>query len=97
LGEQAIKNAQLVFEKLPNGDALFQKCISSDNGVETLAKELESRCAAHNKRRPKLLRQFEKSSAWLRNFSTVVDIVVQTEAGIGCPIWAPIKLILMVK
>jgi hypothetical protein len=87
----------LAIAKLPNGDVLFQKCISSNDGIDTLANELKSRCAAHDKKRPKVLKQFEKSSAWLRNFSDVVDVVVQTQAGIGCPVWAPIKLVLMVR
>jgi hypothetical protein len=28
--------------------------------------------------------------------SDAVDIVVQTQAGIGCPLWAPIKFVLKV-
>ena len=28
--------------------------------------------------------------------SDAVDVVVQTQAGIGCPLWAPIKFVLKV-
>jgi hypothetical protein len=29
--------------------------------------------------------------------SDAIDIVVQTQAGVGCPLWAPIKFVLKVR
>jgi hypothetical protein len=97
LQEKAIENARSAFSKLPSGDTLFQKCISGDDGVDELASELRKRCASHDKKRFKILKQFEKSSAWLQNFTPVVDVIVQTQAGIGCPVWAPLKMVLLVR
>ena len=39
----------------------------------------------------------QKYTAWLQNISDVVDVAVQTKAEIGCPLWAPIKLVLKVS
>jgi hypothetical protein len=97
LQQKAIENARSAIAKLPYGDALFENCIKSKDGVGELSSALKDRCAAHDKKRLRIVRQFEKSTAWLRNFSAVVDIVMQTQAGIGCPVWAPIKLVLMVR
>lgn len=44
-----------------------------------------------------MLDAFQRYTAWLRNFSSVVDVVVQTEAGVGCPVWAPIKFVLQIS
>ena len=97
LQQKVIENARSAIAKLPAGDALFENCMKSKDGVGELASALKERCTAHGKKRLKILKQFEKSTAWLRNFSAVVDIIMQTQAGIGCPVWAPIKLVLMVR
>ena len=52
----------------------------------------------HKKKRfTKLLDGFQKHTLWLQNMGSVVDVVVQTQAGIGCPVWAPIKFVLKVS
>jgi hypothetical protein len=43
-----------------------------------------------------LIKKFEQYTTWLQNFSGVVDVVAQTQAGIGCPVWAPVKFVLEV-
>lgn len=48
------------------------------------------------KKTTRFLNQLQRYTQWLQNFSQVVDVVVQTQAGVGCPIWAPIKFVLQV-
>ncbi len=45
----------------------------------------------------RFLSKLEKYTTWLQNMSAVVDVAVQTQAGFGCPLWAPIKFILKVN
>lgn len=97
LQQQAIEKAQFSFSKLPSRDAAFQRCASSNDGVTELIEALKARYDSHNKKRSLLVRKFHQYSAWLRNFSNVIDIVVQTQANIGCPLWAPLKFVLEVS
>jgi hypothetical protein len=62
-----------------------------------MVKALKSKYDSHRRRkRFALAQKFEQYTQWLQNFSGVVDVVVQTQAGIGCPIWAPVKFVLQV-
>ncbi|KAL9102265.1 MAG: hypothetical protein Q9163_002575, partial [Psora crenata] len=98
LQKQAIENAKTAYSRLPHGDAVFQQCVE---GKETLADVLtavEQRCQSHrNKKSTRFLDKLEKYTSWLHNISGVVDVAVQTQAGIACPLWAPIKLVLKVS
>ena len=59
---------------------------------------IEQKCQSYKKRKStKFLEKVQKHTAWLQNISEAVDIAVQTQAGIGCPLWAPIKLVLKVS
>ena len=49
------------------------------------------------KKSTRLLLKLQKYTTWLQNISAVVDVAVQTQAGFGCPLWAPIKFILKVN
>ncbi|KAF2877267.1 hypothetical protein BDV95DRAFT_141985 [Massariosphaeria phaeospora] len=92
--KEAVQNAKNAFSRLPNGDQTFQQCISSPVSIVDAiekAQELQK-----EKKSTKILEGLQKHTAWLQNLSSVVDVVVQTEAGIGCPMWAPLKFLLQV-
>jgi hydroxylamine reductase (hybrid-cluster protein) len=70
------------------------------NGKETLSQAVESakkRCSSRKlSKSEKIVVGFAKYTQWMENMSGVIDVVVQTQAGIGCPVWAPLKLVLKV-
>ena len=95
--QQAIEKARLVLADVPFEDALFRQCASQADAVVDMVKALKSKYDSHRRRkRFALAQKFEQYTQWLQNFSRVVDVVVQTQAGIGCPIWAPVKFALQV-
>ena len=67
---------------------------------ETLVEVVESvlqKCQSHRKKKSsRFLQKFQSYTLWLQNMGSVVDVAVQAQAGIGCPVWAPIKLVLKV-
>ena len=98
LQKQAIEAAKSAYARLPHGDKIFQQCVQ---GRETLAECLntvEHKYHIHKKKRStRFMAKLEKYTAWLRNISSVIDVAIQTQAGIGCPLWAPIKFVLKVR
>jgi hypothetical protein len=98
LQQHAVEEARLTFAKLPGEDALFQQCVSQDDAVIEMVNGLQRKYKSHRRKKSSLLvERFERYTTWLQNFSGVVDVVAQTEAGIGCPIWAPVKFVLQVR
>ena len=91
--QRAIDNAQAAIAKLPID--LSQQCSNGDT-VSELVDILVTKYGSQ-KKRGKLARKFKQYSAWLVNFSNVVDVIVQTQAGIACPIWAPLKFALQLS
>lgn len=69
-------------------------------GNETISDVLTAVSRSHRsysrKKSNRALYNFQQYTTWLRSMSEAVDIVVQTQAGIGCPLWAPIKFVLKV-
>lgn len=69
-------------------------------GKDTLADILSAVDQTHRSHQGKIstkfLEKLHKHTAWLQNISAVVDVAVQTQAGIACPLWAPIKFVLKV-
>lgn len=97
LQRQAIENARLAFARLPKGDVVFRQCISQEDTVAEIVKMIIQSYQSHSdKNSIRLLQRFQQYTLWLQNFSGVVDVVVQTHAGIGCPLWAPVKFVLQV-
>lgn len=98
LQQRAIEEAKLAYSRLPHGDAVFRQCLE---GKETLVEDLniveQKRQSQKKKKSTKFLSKLQKYSTWLQNISAVVDVAVQTQAGFGCPLWAPIKFILKVN
>ena len=90
--QKAADNAKVAFSKLPS--EVSRDCANGDTITE-LTKAVSLKCGSLKKR--KLVKRFKQSSAWLVNFSNVVDVIVQTQAGIACPIWAPLKFVLQLS
>ena len=61
--------------------------------VKTVERKWQSQ---KRKKSTKFLAKLERYTTWLQNMSAVVDVAVQTQAGFGCPLWAPIKFVLKV-
>lgn len=98
LQKQAIERAHAAFSRLPRGDAIFQQCITSDESVVDVVKTIKEDYQSYKiKKSTQLLERFQKHTLWLQNISGVVDVAVQTQASIACPVWAPIKFVLKVR
>ena len=98
LQRQAIENARSAFARLPNGDEAFRRCVSQEDTVAEIVKKITQSYQSHrDKRSVRLLQRLQQHTLWLQNFSGVVDVAVQTHAGIGCPLWAPVKFVLQVR
>ena len=98
LQREAIANAQSANSRLPHNDSIFQQCVQ---GKETLAEVLHTvgqQLQTHKRKKSsRFLEKLQKHTVWLQNMSSAVDIVVQTHAGVACPVWAPVKFILKVR
>ncbi|PMD64205.1 uncharacterized protein K444DRAFT_506864, partial [Hyaloscypha bicolor E] len=98
LQKQAIEKARSSFSRLPTEDVIFQQCINQADTIPDVVKSVIQTSHSYKSRRSTgLLRKFEQHTQFLQNVSDIVDIVVQTQAGIGCPLWAPIKFVLKVS
>ena len=73
------------------------QCVKDKETLVEVLSTIEQKCQSHQKKKSsKFLEKLQKHTTLLRNISDAVDIAVQTQAGIGCPLWAPIKLVLKV-
>ena len=96
--KDAIDRARLAFAELPQGDALFQQCISDQETICSVLETLSQKAGVYkHKRSTRLLESFHGCTAWMKNISESIDVAVQTSWGIACPIWAPIKFVLKVR
>ena len=97
LQKQAIEKARSSFSRLPRGDPIFQQCIDQADSIPDVVKSVIQTSRSYKERQSaRLFRKFEQHAHFLQNASDIVDIVVQTQAGIGCPLWAPVKFVLKV-
>jgi ferritin len=97
LQKQAIENARAAFSRLPSKDAFFQQCIDEADSIPEVVRSLaQSYRAPKDEKSTQLLQTFQLYKLWLHDVSEVVDIAVQTQAGIRCPLWAPINFVLKV-
>lgn len=95
--QEAIARAKAAFHKLPHNDELLQQCIANEVSLETVVKRLRDQSVAHERKRStKLLERFHHYTSWMMNMSRSIDVAVNASAGIACPVWAPIKFVLMV-
>ncbi|CZR64729.1 uncharacterized protein PAC_14628 [Phialocephala subalpina] len=98
LQEQAIEKAREALSRLPKGNVIFEQCIRDQRSViDIVASVVQHVDIFHRKRSARILRKFHDNTRWLENISGVIDVVTQTQAGIGCPLWAPIKFVLLVS
>lgn len=97
LQKQAIEKARSSLSHLPTEDAIFQQCVNQADSIPDVVKSVIQTSHSYKRRlSTDLLRKFERHTQFLQNASDIVNIVVQTQAGIGCPLWAPIKFVLKV-
>lgn len=97
--EQAIRNARIAYSRLPSGDTKFQECVNDTQRTitEVLKVVAAQEKLFRKKRYVRILQRFNKHAQCLENLSGVIEVVVQTNASIGCPVWAPLKFILLVS
>jgi hypothetical protein len=97
LQQQAIANAQSAFARLPRDAEAFRACVNQAQTITDVVQSIERRYHFYKRKRiTRLLDKFHKHTLWLENISSAVDVVVQVNAGIACPLWAPIKFVLQV-
>lgn len=97
LQKQAIQNARSAFSRLTRKHAVFKQCIFENDSVIEVVKAIEEKYWSHrSSRSTRILQGFRRYTIWLETISDVVDTVVQIQAGIACPLWAPIKFVLKV-
>lgn len=98
LQQQAIEEAKAAYSRLPHGDTIFRQCVEGKETLLEVLSSVEQKWRSQkNKKSTRFLSKMQKYTTWLQNMSAVVDIAVQTQAGFGCPLWAPIKFILKVR
>ncbi|KAH8762769.1 hypothetical protein F5882DRAFT_415593 [Hyaloscypha sp. PMI_1271] len=98
LQKQAIEKARSYLSHLPTEDAIFQQCVNQADSIPDVVKSVIQTSHSYKRRQSTdLLRKFERHTQFLQDASDIVNIVVQTQAGIGCPLWAPIKFVLKVS
>ena len=96
LQKQAIYKAGSAFSQLPHGNQAFQACVKQAKTIPEIVGSLAQQHQSYQRKRfTRLLEKFQRHTLWLQNMSSAVD-VVQLNAGICCPLWAPIKYILLV-
>ena len=97
LQKQAIDKARSAFSQLPHGDQAFQACVKQAKTIPEIVGSLAQQHQSYQRKRfTRLLEKFQRHTLWLQNMSSAVDVVVQLNAGICCPLWAPIKYVLLV-
>ncbi|KKY18716.1 putative nacht domain protein [Diplodia seriata] len=92
--KQAVEKAKDAFSRLPNGDQVFLKCINSPFSIVEAVEEIQA--SQKGRKSARVLEGLQKYTSWLQNLSSVVDVAVQTQAGVTCPVWAPLKFVLQV-
>ena len=97
LQKQAIEEAKSIYSRLPHGNSLLRQSLEGKETLAEVLKVVEQKCQAHKRKKStKYLAKLQKHTTWLQNISGVVDVAVQSQAGIGCPLWAPVKFVLKV-
>ena len=97
LQQQAVQRVRSRFGELKEEDTLFTEAQNQQDAVAQILKAMKNKYDHRRSKRRGLVEKFERYTQWLQNFSEIVDTLVQTQAGIGCPVWAPIKLVLQVS
>lgn len=96
--KEAGQKAREAYSKLPHDNNLFRQCQNDEISIDSVLATLREKAAAHRRKRStKVLEGFHNYTSWMLNIAKSVDVAVQTSSGIGCPIWAPIKFVLMVS
>jgi hypothetical protein len=98
LQKEAVNRAKAAFAKFPHENDEFQKCVNDQISIDVVLATLREKAASHKRKRStKVLEGFHNYTSWMMNISKSIDIAVNTSAGIACPVWAPLKFVLMVS
>jgi hypothetical protein len=65
--------------------------------LEVLQSAAERQKRFKKKRLNKIIEGLNRYTLWLQNMSSSIDVAVNVSAGIACPVWAPVKFILVVS
>ncbi|ORY10120.1 hypothetical protein BCR34DRAFT_355975 [Clohesyomyces aquaticus] len=96
--KEAVEDAKAAFAKLPHGSPLFQQCISDQITIDTVLETLKEKASMYRRRKcTNILERFYRYTSWMTNISRSIDVAVNASAGIACPVWAPIKFVLMIS
>ena len=96
LQQQAVERACSTFGTLAGENALFAQVKTQGDAVAEMLKILKLKYECHRNKRRTIVERFEKYTQWMQNLTGVFETLAQTQAGIACPIWAPVKLVLQV-
>ncbi|KAF2736018.1 hypothetical protein EJ04DRAFT_575651 [Polyplosphaeria fusca] len=95
---EAVDRANAIFARLPHANILFQRCIRDEITIADVAEKLQRTGSRHKRKRStQLLDRFRDCTAWMLNISRSIDVAVQASSGIACPVWAPVKLVLLLS
>jgi len=77
---------------------VFQDCVQNQDTIVNVVEAVTLKYTMYKRKRStRILERFQKYTVWLQNMSSAIDIAVQTQAGIACPVWTPIKFVLRVN
>jgi len=94
----AANRAKAAFQNLPHGNDLFQQCVLNKITIEAVFEEIRRNSLGHKRKLSTVaLDRFHHCTAWMLNISKPIDVAVNASAGIACPVWAPIKFVLLVS
>lgn len=95
LQHQVVLNAKAAISSLDDGSHIFRECLESTEPLPILVQSLLKTGSKYaDSRSTRILGRFQKHSLWLQNMAPAIDVVVNVQAGIAAPIWAPIRYVL---
>lgn len=93
----ATRRAQAAFFGLALRDPTFRKCLDGEITLNNVLETLRQKSGNHKRKKStRLLERFHQCTAWMLNIAGSIDVAVNASAGIACPVWAPVKFLLMV-
>ncbi|RPA74910.1 hypothetical protein BJ508DRAFT_28801 [Ascobolus immersus RN42] len=97
LFDDALKKAQDAVARLSAVNPDFKACLASNDTIGDVLDSVKSEVDVFKgEKYNKALEQFNKHTQWIHTIQGAVDAAVQINPVATCPIWAPIKLILIV-
>ncbi|KAF2114076.1 hypothetical protein BDV96DRAFT_647562 [Lophiotrema nucula] len=96
--QDQVDRARAAFQSLPRDNILFQQCLTDQITLESVFAHLQKKSFSHKRKlSTRTLDRFQRCTGWMLNISRSIDVAVNASAGIACPVWAPIKFVLMIS